>query len=82
MFEIKINPKSEVILRGRFDASHIAKAKTVFESIRTSAIVNFKELEYISSAGLGVLLLTQKRLTANGDSLKLTEMNNHIKEIF
>ncbi len=39
-------------------------------------------LEYISSAGLGVLLKTQKRLLASGGKLKLTGVNRHLQDIF
>ena len=61
MFEIKLNAEDEIVLRGWFDASQVAKATEVFNNVNTSTIVNFKELEYISSAGLGVLLVTQNR---------------------
>jgi anti-anti-sigma factor len=39
-------------------------------------------LEYISSAGLGMLLSVQKRLGESGNKLRLTQMNRHIREIF
>jgi anti-sigma B factor antagonist len=82
MFDVKISKNGEVLLSGRFDASQVEKAKAVFNTITDSCNVNFKDLEYISSAGLGVLLLTQKRLNEAGCSLKLKNMNKHIKDIF
>jgi anti-sigma B factor antagonist len=39
-------------------------------------------LEYISSAGLGVLLRTHKRLMASGGKLRLVNVGNHIYDIF
>ena len=39
-------------------------------------------LEYISSAGLGVLLKTQKRLLAVSGKLRLTGVNRHLQDIF
>lgn len=39
-------------------------------------------LEYISSAGLGVLLKTQKRLVASGGKLRLAGVNRHLQDIF
>ncbi len=39
-------------------------------------------LEYISSAGLGVLLKTQKRLLAADGKLRLTGVNRHLRDIF
>lgn len=82
MFDVRISETGEVLLSGRFDASQVEKAKAVFNTITQSSIVNFKDLEYISSAGLGVLLLTQKRLNESGYSLKLKNMNKHIEDIF
>ena len=62
MFEIKLGDQNEVLLTGRFDASQTDTAKEVFNEIMKSTQVDFKNLDYISSAGLGVLLMTQKRL--------------------
>jgi anti-sigma B factor antagonist len=39
-------------------------------------------LEYISSAGLGVLLKTQKRLMATGGTLRMARASAHLREIF
>jgi anti-sigma B factor antagonist len=82
MLDITQNENGELILSGRFDASQVEKAKSVFANIKTSTNVNFEKLEYISSAGLGVLLMTQKRLTASQHRLTLTRMNSHIREVF
>ncbi|MFH1942431.1 MAG: STAS domain-containing protein [bacterium] len=82
MFEIKLEGNKEVRLRGRFDASQVEKATNALNQINESHTINFKELEYISSAGLGVLLATQKRLSEKGHKLKLIQMNNHIRDVF
>jgi len=82
MFEITITEANEIILSGRFDASQVENANQVFEKINTSAVVNFQALDYISSAGLSVLLVTQKRLTEKNQQLKLVHMNNHIRDVF
>jgi anti-sigma B factor antagonist len=39
-------------------------------------------LEYISSAGLGVLLKTQKRLMATGGKVRLAGVGAHLRDIF
>jgi len=81
MFNIR-NNNNTVYISGRFDASQTEDAKKEFNRIEESAVVDFAELDYISSAGLGVLLMTQKRLMAKNHKLKLINMNNHVREIF
>ena len=48
----------------------------------TSLTFDFEKLEYISSAGLRVLIATQKKLSANDIPLKIINTNATIKEIF
>ena len=52
------------------------------DGIADPKVFDFTKLEYISSAGLGVLLKTQKRIMASGAKLKLVNVNNHINDIF
>jgi anti-anti-sigma factor len=71
-----------VVLAGRFDASQTDKAQSVFDRLSETAVVDFKDLDYISSAGLRVLLHTQKRLGQTGNCLKLRNMNVHVRQVF
>ena len=82
MLDIKTDKKDEILLSGRFDASQVDKAIKVFDTISVATIIDFNELEYISSAGLGVLLITQKKLKDKGHQLILKNMNKHIREVF
>ena len=82
MFEIKTVDQTEIQLIGRFDASQTDIAKNIFVEVQKTTLVDFTNLNYISSAGLGVLLMTQKRLKDSGDELILKNMNEHIREIF
>jgi anti-sigma B factor antagonist len=82
MLDIKIQNEKEILLTGRFDASQTDKAYTVLNSLSGDSTVDFKGLEYISSAGLGALIHTYTRLKDSGKSIKLVNMNNHIKEVF
>ncbi|TXS94083.1 STAS domain-containing protein [Parahaliea maris] len=68
-------------LSGRFDAAAAASAEPHFEALSGAAEVNMAALEYISSAGLGVLLKAHKRLAASGAGLRLVEVSPHIAEI-
>jgi len=58
------------------------KAKKVFQTLSGDKTLNFARLEYISSAGLGVLLATQQRLAAGGKRLRLINTNSHVRDIF
>jgi anti-anti-sigma factor len=82
MFEVKKGDDGVIQLHGRFDASQIEAAKTAFESITASCTLDFQQLSYISSAGLGLLFATQKRLVDRGEAIVLANLNPHIREIF
>ena len=82
MFKAQISENGDILLSGRFDALQVDKANEVFDRIDRSCVVNFADLEYISSAGLGILLKTQKRLSDSNKALKLINMNKHIKDVF
>lgn len=82
MLEITIHSPGEIALTGRFDAAQIEKAKGAFAALKGATTVDFAQLEYISSAGLGVLLATQKRLQDQGAALRLVNVSSHIKDIF
>ena len=82
MFEIKRDEDGTVSLYGRLDASQVEAARAVFNQVTESCDVDFAELSYISSAGLGLLFGTQKRLVDGGGSLTLINLSPHIREIF
>ena len=82
MFDITKIDNSTVVITGRFDASQTKMAESLFSTVTASCTVDFANLEYISSAGLGVLIATYKRLNKTGFSMKLINMSNHIKDIF
>ena len=82
MFSIARGEQGEIILGGRFDASRVDEANAVFDRVTATTRVNFSGLEYISSAGLGALLKTQKRLAGTGQALILYNMNKLIRDVF
>ena len=81
MFEVR-QAGDRLQLIGRLDASQVEVAREAMNRLNASCVVDFGELEYISSAGLGMLLGVQKRMVETGDTLKLINMNRHIREIF
>ncbi len=82
MFDIRLEAEGRIVLSGRFDAAQVEKARDVFDQVEGLNTVDFADLDYISSAGLGVLLLTQKRLVDSGGGLIIANMNPHIRNVF
>jgi len=82
MFAISQDESGTVKLAGRFDASQVEKAQAVLSKVTSSCVIDFKDLDYISSAGLGILFATQKRLREANQKLTLTNLNSHIRDIF
>ena len=81
MFEISTGANGEIVLAGRLDASQVEKARGILLAVNESKVVDFAKLEYIASAGLGILLAAQKKLGEKGCSLKLVNLNNHIRDV-
>lgn len=82
MFEIGFKDNGEVVVSGRLDAAQAPRARQFLDAICGGCVVDMAALEYISSAGLGVLLSTHKRLMAGRSGLELVNVNRHIEEIF
>ena len=45
-------------------------------------VFDFAALEYISSAGLRVMLMSNKRMAAAGGSMVITGLNPSVREVF
>jgi anti-sigma B factor antagonist len=71
-----------VVMAGRLDAAQAARAQEFLDAVAGPCVIDMADLDYISSAGLGVLLRTHKRLAAAGTGLKLVNINKHINDIF
>jgi anti-sigma B factor antagonist len=81
MLDIRVGDKGEIVLSGRFDASQAVKAEIFMAALNESRLVDLSDLQYVSSAGLGVLLATQKRLMSSGHALKLINVRGHVREV-
>lgn len=87
---MEINKKAdgsnlEIALSGRLDTTTAPEfEKLLKESINgvTDLTINFEGLDYISSAGLRVLLSAQKMMNASGGKMKVIGANDIVKEIF
>ena len=82
MFEIDYAENGEIVCSGRLDAAQAARAEAFLVRLDTSQTLDFERLEYISSAGLAILLKTQKRLSESGAALRIINVNKHIYDIF
>ena len=82
MFDIVVSDNGDIQLSGRFDATQVGWARDVLSGVNASTTVDFKDLDYISSAGLGILFATQKRLKEANQKLTLKNLNSHIRDIF
>ena len=48
----------------------------------SEVVIDFKNLEYISSAGLRLLLMLQKKMNASNGSFKILNVNDFVMEVF
>lgn len=88
-FKINHRTKSglEVLdLHGELDAhtaSQLEEAlKNLIHENKSNIIVNFQELEYIASAGLGVFMAYIEDVRSTGGDIKLTNMNDKVYNVF
>ncbi len=82
MLAIDFGPAGSVVVVGRLDAAQSPVAQAFLDRVEGTVTLDCSALEYISSAGLGVLLKTQKRLLASSGKLRLTGVNRHLQDVF
>ncbi len=78
------NKKEVFTLTGRLDTVTAPELEDALKESLENAeelVLDFEKLDYISSAGLRVLLAAQKAIAAKG-SMKLVHVNETIMEIF
>ena len=78
------NGKAAFSLEGRLDTTTAPDLEKAFKEALggvSELTLDFSALEYISSAGLRVLLSAQKRMNKQGE-MKITHVNEIIREIF
>lgn len=84
--EIKVIHTDDLILelKGRLDTNTSADLDKALEGDikEDKVILDFKELEYISSAGLRILLSLKKRLDQDNKNLEIHNINDVVKEVF
>ena len=75
-----------ITITGRLDADSSPEAETVvneaLEGQTKQVLFNLASLEYLSSAGLRVLLSTDKEMRRRNGKLVLCSLNEFVKELF
>lgn len=88
---MKIDIKNEqdityIDLTGRIDTNTSpelqSKLEEYYNKVGFQLILNFEGIDYISSAGLRVLLLIQKKANAVKGTMVLKNVSPEIKEVF
>jgi anti-anti-sigma factor len=82
MFEIERRSENLIALSGRLDASQAPKADQLLGTASGSIRIDLSALEYISSAGISVLLRVYKRLDDTGHTLTLLNPSPHVRNVF
>lgn len=71
---------------GRLDALTVQELEKKVEQWlsqgESALVIDFEKLEYISSAGLRVLLATAKKMKARNGKMCLAKLQSNVKEVF
>jgi anti-anti-sigma factor len=82
MLEIKLLQPGTVVLKGRLDASKADEALLAFKKLEGPLTADFAELDYISSAGISVIIETHRRLSGSGHPFRLINMQPRVRNVF
>ena len=82
----EVNEVSILSFEGNLDTNTAPQAQEQIDQLidggSSRILINFNELNYISSAGLRVLLATAKKLKATSGDLKICGLNQTVQEVF
>ncbi len=81
----KVNDFTVIVVNGRLDtitASEFEAQLIPLVEPGSKLVIDCSGLDYISSTGLRVFLLTQKKIQTSGGKLNLCHLNPPIQEIF
>ena len=87
--EISIRNKGGIAIvemEGKLDTQTAPDAEKALAELidegSSQLLVNFGKLDYVSSAGLRILLATAKRLNANQGEMRLCALNGVVRDVF
>jgi len=71
---------------GNIDALNNAKFEDFFnqktDNIENHIVIDCKELDFINSSGLRILIMSLKKMKKSGKELLLCNLQNNIKDVF
>ena len=80
------NDAAVLVIEGRLDAKTVPDAQTHFiqtiDGGERKVVIDLARVDYVSSAGLRVLLIAAKRLKAAGGELRICNLNALVAEVF
>ncbi|MFQ5798247.1 MAG: STAS domain-containing protein [Bacteroidota bacterium] len=82
IFEFVRLGENRFSLHGRLDASTAENLEAELDKIASTVTLDLSKLQYISSAGLGVLLAAKQRLSDSNADLKLTGLQPQVRHVF
>ena len=75
-----------VRFEGRIDTNTSTEAQEsltqLMDAGSSKLLANLSKVDFVSSAGLRVLLYTAKRLSGAGGSLRISDLNESVAEVF
>lgn len=75
--------KLTIAISGRIDTTTAPELEATIDEVNgvTELVLDFAGVEYISSAGLRVILKAQKKMNQEG-KMKLTNVNDDVMDVF
>ena len=86
LYEELVNGVTALSVKGRVDSTTAPalgqKLEAVVAAPASRLVVDFRDLEYISSAGFRVLLVVARRAEAAGSKLVLCSLSGKVRQLF
>jgi anti-sigma B factor antagonist len=82
MFRIWRDEEGSVHLAGRLTAVEADDAREFLAAQTGATVLDFAALDYISSAGLGILIDLHHRLAARDAAVRFRNLNRNIAKLF
>jgi len=83
MFQFELNEKTRTLtLVGNFDASKTEEVKAVLDHVEDSLNIDMNNLQFICSSGIGIMVMTYRKLKEKGKEVYLINLNDHIRKVF